>query len=99
MDKSNPLIGTWVSDPKDNKPGSQMTKLNFAEDGHLTFTIMDEEKDGIILLTYRIEGDILITDQPSNPREERTQFPITPEGKLVLKYESNTVQYIYVGNL
>src|SRR5262249_18397791 len=31
------------------------------------------------LLTYRVEGDTLVTDQPSDPREESTPFKLTGE--------------------
>jgi len=45
-----------------------------------------------MILTYRIEGDTIISDQPSHPREEKTKFSFTPEGKLVLIYGKNEVR-------
>jgi hypothetical protein len=35
--------------------------------------------EGKILLTYRVEGDVIITDQPSHPGEQRTRFSFAPD--------------------
>jgi hypothetical protein len=76
------LVGAWRSDPEDLEAISQYgdVSLDFAQSGALTYTIHCEEKRQIILLTYRVEGDVLITDQPSDPKEQRTKFEITPFG-------------------
>jgi len=37
-----------------------------------------------------------MTNQPSGPKEEKTKFSITPEGKLLLIYANETHQYIRV---
>jgi hypothetical protein len=39
-----------------------------------------------MFLTYRVVGDELVTDQPSAPREERTQFRFTQDVRLVLTF-------------
>jgi len=46
-----------------------------------------------MFLTYTVQGNILVTNQPSNPRQERTQFDFTNEGELVLTYDS--VETVY----
>lgn len=78
------LLGTWIRDPEDiesiRKFGN--VKLHFTEDGQLIYTIFNEHKDQKIFLTYRVENNVLITDQPSDPREEHTKFQITEEGRL-----------------
>ena len=40
--------------------------------------------EGKMLLTYRVVDDVIITDQPSHPREARTRFSFDPDGSLVL---------------
>ena len=35
-------------------------------------------------LTYRVDGDTLVSNQPSAPREERTHFVIQGDGTLIL---------------
>lgn len=83
-DKQNKLLGTWIQDPKDTESIRRFrnVKLHFTADGQLVYTILGDEKDQKIFLTYRVENNILITDQPSDPREERTKFRITADGKL-----------------
>ena len=49
-----------------------------------------------MLMTYRIDRDVLVTDQPSNRKEERTRFRITSEGKLFLEHEHRPSTYIRV---
>lgn len=85
MESNNELLlGTWISDPQDiesiRKFGN--VKLHFTADGKLIYTIHGEYKDQKIFLTYRVENNVLIIDQPSDPREERAKFQITEEGKL-----------------
>ncbi len=90
------LIGTWVTDSTDIesiKCFGQVT-LEFTKDGHLTYTIHNEEKDQKIFLIYKVKDDVLITDQPSNPQEEKTPFLFTSDGKLVLIYDGYKTKYV-----
>lgn len=82
----NRLLGKWVSQLSDDHESYEGATLEFKEGGWLDYTIHCAEKDQKIILTYRVEDNILITDQPSHPREERTTFIFTDDGKLVLVY-------------
>lgn len=90
------LLGDWISDIEDVKSSleSEKQKLEFTEDGRLIYTIISENKDQKVFLTYRVEDHILITNQPSHPREERTRFSFTPDGKLVLVYGDYKSTYV-----
>jgi hypothetical protein len=92
------LVGKWRSDPEDPEAISEYgdVSLDFLPNGGLTYTVRAEGKREIMLLTYRVEGDVLITDQPSHPKEERTRFEIKPCGKLVLLYEHRPSTYVRV---
>ena len=92
------LIGKWRSDADDPEGIGEFgeVSLEFSPNGGLTYTIHVDEKRQIILLTYRVEGDVLITDQPSHPKEERTKFKITADGKLVLLHENRPSAYVRV---
>lgn len=74
------LLGKWSSEPSSGED----TTLEFKEGGRLEYTICGAEKDQKIFLTYRIENNTLITDQPSHPHEECTSFAFTKDGNLVL---------------
>ena len=88
------LLGFWMSDLAFNP--EERSVMEFKEDGRLIHTIVGEKSDHIILLTYRTENNMLITDQPSHPKEERADFCITPEDKLILVHDNKTFQYIRV---
>lgn len=90
---SSALIGTWVSDPEDTANIQQFGKytLYFTIDGQLIQTIIGKGK---MFLTWRVEDNVLIIDQPSDPREDRIPFSITPDGKLTLVYEGQESKYV-----
>lgn len=92
------ITGTWRSDPDDLEAIRMYgdVSLDFSPNGRLTYTIHSDGKRQIMLLTYRTEGDVLITDQPSDPKEESTRFEFTPTGKLVLLYEHQPSTYVRV---
>ncbi|WP_296554731.1 hypothetical protein [Pigmentiphaga sp.] len=50
--------------------------LEFDEDGNLTYVVRGEKTDQIIKLRYEIDGDTIVTDQPSAPQTERTAFSL-----------------------
>ncbi len=95
-DVSSQLVGRWVIDPDDAealKTYGQVT-LVFGTDASLRYIVRGEKKDEIIILRYRIEDGTLITDQLSAPREDRTPFTLTPDGKLVLQYGQLQSRYV-----
>jgi len=59
--------------------------MTFHPDGTLTYVARESGKDRVILLSWRTEGQTIITDQPTMPHEERTQYGFTPDGRLILK--------------
>ena len=92
---SNELWGRWETDPDDATSLREYgrTFLEIRRDGTLDYSIHLPDKVSTIKLEYRIDGDTLITDQPSAPKEERTRFWLT-DGKLVLLFESHEATYI-----
>jgi hypothetical protein len=76
--KRSPLVGRWRIDPTDEAAIAEfgMANLEFGKDGRLTYSVDEGGKQQIMLLTYEVEGQTLFTDQPSSPRQERTQFAI-----------------------
>jgi uncharacterized protein YndB with AHSA1/START domain len=90
------LIGTWWIDPEDSEALRNMGKVSmtFGNDGQLTYTVHKPDREERILLTFRVDGDWLVTDQSSSPKEERTRFEFTPDGLLVLNYEGQSIRYV-----
>ena len=61
--------------------------MEFESDGSLTYTIHTASSDQVIFLRYTIEGDVIVSDQPSAPREERTAYRIMADDRLVMVYD------------
>jgi hypothetical protein len=92
------LVGSWRTDPSDLRSLKAYgdVSLRFERNGKLTYTVHLKDKDQIIQLTYRVEGNCLMTDQPSAPREERVEFSIAPDGRLVLHNPPPSAPTFYV---
>lgn len=90
------LLGRWRTDPSDSegREGYGNVTLIFEPAGLLTYVIHEQKRDEVIRMTYRIEGDFLVTDQPSAPAEEKTLFAFDELGRLVLTFEGTVSRYI-----
>jgi hypothetical protein len=93
----HPIVGRWVSDPADTKSIEKHGRVtvDFRPGGVLEYTIHVAGKRQIIWLTYRIEGHCVITDQPSNPRPERTDFSIDND-RLYLRFGGDLGRFVRV---
>lgn len=82
------LIGTWVLAEADDSARADLgdVLLRFDEDGNLIYVVRGEETDQIIKLRYRINGDTIITDQPSAPQTECTAFSLSKDRELTLAF-------------
>lgn len=93
--KVNPLLGSWISEPKNDD--SEQIRIDFTSDGQLTQTIIFPDKEQKIFLTYWTKNNILFTDQPSHPKEEQTDFIISHDGKkLTLVYDDETTIFLKI---
>lgn len=90
------LVGLWGLDPSDAAARERMgdVKMELRADGSLTYLISEAGKKQVMLLRFRIDGDHIVTTQPSAPREERTRFSITDDGLLVLQYDGFSARYV-----
>ena len=84
-----PLFGRWMG-----RINGEPVGMEFRPDGRMAYVILSGNKTQTIRLTYRVEGDVLITDQPSHPREERTRFRFDADGTLVLSYEGSESRFV-----
>ncbi|MBZ5645651.1 MAG: hypothetical protein LAN37_00335 [Acidobacteriia bacterium] len=90
------LLGKWTSDATDATGYSKYgdVSLEFLEGGELVYTMNDPHRESTILLDFRVEGDEIVTNQHSKPREERTKYRIAPDGKLSLNFGGIETRYI-----
>jgi hypothetical protein len=94
------LVGAWVVDETDAQAFERWGNvvLEFDDSGGLIYTIRGDDKDEVVILRYQIEGSTLITDQPSAPRVERTQFSFTPDGVLTLAFGGVPSRFVRTPN-
>jgi 6-phosphogluconolactonase (cycloisomerase 2 family) len=83
------LVGCWRLTKADRElEMNDPVEMEFKANGELLYCIESGDKWQVMRLTYRIDGDSLVTNQPSHPSEERTSFSLDPNGSLVLDYGS-----------
>ena len=88
MGPSNPLLGKWMG-----RFNGEPVAIEFRPDGRMAYVVLSGGKTQIMRMTYRVEGDVLITDQPSQPREERSRFRLDPDGALVLSFGGSDTRF------
>jgi hypothetical protein len=86
---SKKLLGCWH---QIISPGQDPVEIEFKSDGKMIYAIQSKDHWSIIKLIYKVESDILITDQPSHPKEERTRFHIE-NGTLSLMFNGRLSSY------
>jgi len=69
--------------------------MEFYDDGTLVYTIHEVGKLRRMILTYEINGNQLITDQPSHPQKQVTKFELV-NGELILYFMGIRSAYIKV---
>ena len=89
------LLGIWISDPSDSftQRAYGNVAIEFFDDGRLVYTINEGNKTQQIIMTYHVDGNQLITDQASMPKEERTPFVVT-DHHLELNYDGSTARFV-----
>ena len=83
------LHGKWVLEKADagfdNGDGVEM---ELQSGGVMTYAIKQGDKLQIMKMTYRVEGNQIISNQPSVPREEKTTYGFE-DGLLVLTFDGS----------
>lgn len=82
---ATPLLGCWQLMRSDDG-STECAEVDFRPDGHLLYSVRTGDRWQIMKLVYKVEGDVLITDQPSSPRKERTRFALRENGNLMLEF-------------
>jgi hypothetical protein len=89
----NMLFGRWRLVAADTTLGlDAQASLHFKPNGELLYLIPEADRLSAIRLVYRVEGSQLVTDQPSAPREQRTEFELDGD-QLILKYQGGRARF------
>jgi uncharacterized protein (TIGR03066 family) len=87
---SQKLVGCWHLV---TSTGQDPVEMEFKVTGELFYSIESRDRWSIMKLTYKIDGNTIVSNQPSHPREERTKFHFEPDGSLVLSFNGETSRY------
>lgn len=79
------LIGVWRLVEVDGVPDQGHTELDIRPDGSIVYAVKATNRWQVLNLTYRIEGNTIVSHQPSEAREERTTYSIAEDGALVIE--------------
>ncbi|WP_380872455.1 hypothetical protein ACFB49_33910 [Sphingomonas sp. DBB INV C78] len=97
--ESNLLLGRWTIDPSHLETQQNLgnVSMEFDADGNLIYIIKSSGKNEAILMTYRLDGASIITDQPSHPGPQRTAYSLSDDGVLTLAFGGETSRFVRVG--
>ena len=72
QDRDPSLFGEW--DSIIESPESENVKMAFYPDGQLIYHIISNEKIQILNLTFYTKNGLIVSNQPSKPKEESTRY-------------------------
>jgi hypothetical protein len=84
------LLGRWENIPG---PGEERATAEFTRDGSLTYTFHTPDAEQIILLRFSTRDGVIISDQPSEPREEHTGYRFERPDLLVMTYDGEDTRF------
>ena len=85
------LLGRWKAET-----GSpyHVAVQEFFPNGMLLYATRQGGQTAVLELTYRVDGQYLVTNQPSAPREERTRILIDDAGRLVVGEGNSATTFV-----
>ena len=86
------LVGCWQR-VEPQVAHEDAVEIQFSDGGRLRYCVLANDKWQIMKLTYRVDGSMLVTDQPSAPRGERTRFSLDGDDALVLEFGGERSTY------
>ena len=80
------LVGRWRLVHTEGPANFEHVTMEFGEDGSLQYSVELPDRIQITNLTYSVSGDVIISNQASEPGEERTRFALRADGRLELDH-------------
>jgi len=92
------LLGRWrLVESEGAYDTGDGTTAEFTADGRLTYTIQKGDTRQLILLTWAVVGNVIVTNQPSQPAEFRTRFSFPSTNRLVLDLDGVQSHFVRDG--
>jgi hypothetical protein len=78
--KRQSLLGRWYG-----KVNGESVAIEFRDGGQMAYAVLAADKTQVMRMTYRVDQEVLVTDQASSPKEERTGFHFDGDA-LILEF-------------
>lgn len=89
------LLGRWrllrAEAALDFAPG---VRMEFLAGGRLLYTIVVEGHTHVVRLVYRVDGDMLRTDNPENPHATSSRIALGEGGVLVFDFSGARAWFV-----
>ena len=69
-------------------------RMEFLPGGRLRYSFDAGERAQVVMLVYRVEGDMLLTDNPAAPHARSTRFRFGAGDSLVLEFADATAWFV-----
>lgn len=87
------LLGSWLMQGRNaDEPESRVAR--FASDGSLLYTIFVDEREIVMRLRYRVEGDELVTRDEESGGEIRSHFRFAGNDELIMTFGDEAFAYV-----
>jgi hypothetical protein len=81
------MLGCWELESTSPKTDfGERVQVQFDPEGRLIYGSLSADRWQVMFLTYRCDGDQLVTNQRSAPKEETTPFCVAADGSLRLTF-------------
>ena len=92
------FVGVWKTDqrPVTAEPQDGDVVIDFDPGGTAKYSIYYPNQKQTIVLTYRIDSDHIITEQPPKGSPLRTKFASNPDGSLLLWFNNVKGRFLRV---
>ena len=80
------LVGRWRLVRTEGPANFAHITMEFRPDGTLEYSIELADRVQIMKLTYSVSDNVIISNEPLAPVQERTRFTIVADGRLELDH-------------
>ena len=88
------LVGCWLLiDSPNGIDAGERVEMKLEPSGRMIYAILEKGRWKLMILSYRVEGNLIISNQPSAPREKRTEFSFSEPDTLNLEQPGNVSSF------
>jgi hypothetical protein len=95
QDDPGRLLGRWRLLRADaNLDFAPNARMEFLTGGRLRYAFDAGDHRQVVMLVYRVDGDMLLTDNPASPHARSTRFRFGAGDSLVLEFAEATAWFV-----